>query len=130
MEIKNPRSVRVRLANGDMIENIRKNRGFTLVEVMIVVTVMALLISIIIMHLKPMRDRARKNACVINLDHIESAKTIWLIDHPTYTRGDITMDDLVPDYIRKTPVCPGGGEYTVGDMNTYPVCSVEDHQRQ
>jgi hypothetical protein len=34
------------------------------------------------------------------------------------------LSDLVPVYIKKTPVCPAGGTYEIGSMETAPTCSL------
>jgi len=30
-------------------------------------------------------------------------------------------------YIRDEPTCPGGGTYTLGDVQTKPVCTIASH---
>jgi hypothetical protein len=38
-----------------------------------------------------------------------------------------TRDDLLP-YLRRWPVCPAGGTYTIGAIGEPPTCSVPDHK--
>ncbi|MFH1665758.1 MAG: prepilin-type N-terminal cleavage/methylation domain-containing protein [Candidatus Omnitrophota bacterium] len=94
--------------------------GFTLVEIMIVVAIIGLLASIAIPNFVKARQSAQRQACIANLKQIEGAKTLWALDGGT---GTPTMLDLVDEYIKKTPTCPASGTYTVGDMDTEPVCS-------
>lgn len=94
--------------------------GFTLVEIMIVVAIIGLLASIAIPNFVKARQSAQRQACIANLKQIEGAKTLWALDGGT---GTPVMTDLVDAYIKKTPTCPAGGTYTVGDMAAEPVCS-------
>ena len=45
---------------------------------------------------------------------------------PTCTTATPGTTDLygATAYIRNTPACPSGGTYTIGDMNTRPVCGI------
>ena len=99
--------------------------GFTLVEIMIVVAIIGLLAAIAIPNFVKARQSAQQQACIANLKQVEGAKTLWALDGGT---GTPTMGDLVPDYIKRTPSCPAGGTYTVGDMDTTPVCSESGHE--
>jgi len=111
-----------------------RRKGFTLVEIMIVVAIIGLLAAIAIPNFMGARTSARKQACIANLKQIEGAKQIWALDNNladdavaelTGVAGDKTS--LVPDYIKTTPVCPSGGTYTVGTVSADPTCTVEGH---
>ncbi len=98
-----------------------KKRGFTLVEIMIVVAIIGLLAAIAIPNFVKARETAQTNACRANLKQIEGAKQIWALDGGA---GNPSMDNLVDTYIRRTPHCPAnsGADYTVGAMATEPAC--------
>jgi len=105
-----------------------KKGGFTLVEIMIVVAIIGLLAAIAIPNFVKARQTAQKQACIANLKQIEGAKTLWGLDGGTGTPSFTGTDDgLVSDYLKKEPVCPGGGTYTIGDLDTDPTCSVPGH---
>ncbi|MFP4497581.1 MAG: type II secretion system protein [Vulcanimicrobiota bacterium] len=103
-----------------------KNKGFTLIELMIVIAIISILASIIIPNIKRARARAQLTACMENLKSLATAGQMFLADAGSLQRssyGSITAstyyddDDpangkyaLIPNYISAKPVCPAGGE--------------------
>ena len=57
--------------------NTSRKSGFTLVEIMIVVAIIGLLAAIAIPNFVKARTTAQKNACINNLQQIQSAKQQW-----------------------------------------------------
>ena len=94
-------------------------KGFTVVEIMIVVLIIGLLAAIAIPNFILSRRRSHQNACIVNLRQIQNAK-----DQSLMVNGGITASDLFgPDkYIKVEPKCPAGGVYTVGDADANPSC--------
>src|SRR5437588_6733213 len=104
----------------------RSRRGFTLVEFMIVVLIIGILLAIAVPNFIKARETSRAKSCVANLKQIESAKEQWAMDTKavaTATPGDTDLYGAGA-YIRNAPACASGGTYTIGDMNTRPVCSI------
>ena len=108
------------------MKRFRKSKGFTLVEIMIVVLIIGILLAIAIPNFMNARESSRARACVANLKQIDSAKQQYMMDNnsSTFTNTDPTSAGLVGKYIRVAPACPGGGTYTTGDQTISPACSL------
>ena len=96
-------------------------KGFTLVEIMIVVAIIAILAAVAIPNFISYRKQSQATACITNLKEIQSAKELWYMNKS----ADPALTDLVGSdkKIKTNPICPAGGTYTVGDSTTDPTCS-------
>jgi len=106
-------------------KNIQEQRGFTLVEIMIVVALIGMLTAVAIPNFMKSRTAAQRNACIKNISVIESAKQQWGLEKGK-TDGDIPVEaDLVGPllYLKQMPTCPGGGTYTLGGIGGNAICS-------
>jgi prepilin-type N-terminal cleavage/methylation domain-containing protein len=101
-------------------------KGFTLVEIMIVVLIIGILLAIAVPNFIKARETSRSKSCVANLKQIEAAKEQWCMDNKQATSATPADTDLYGSsaYVKNTPGCPSGGTYTIGDMATRPVCSI------
>lgn len=79
-----------------MKHNIPRARGFTLVEIMIVVAIIGLLAAIAIPNYQQARQSARMNACISNLKYIESAKQQWALEKHRQDTDVPAASDLQP----------------------------------
>ena len=101
---------------------VKRRRGFTLIEIMIVVLIIAVLLAIAIPNFMKARDTSRTKACVANLRQLDTAKMQYAMDEKKVGIDEVAMDALVPTYIKNTVTCPSGGIYTVNQVDTNPTC--------
>ncbi len=89
-------------------------KGFTLIEIMIVVAIIAILAAVAIPNFVRYRNDSQRAACISNMKQIQTAGEQWLMTHAAGT--PVLATDLVgsTNYIKKEPKCPAGGEYTLG----------------
>ncbi|MBI4431900.1 MAG: type II secretion system protein [Candidatus Omnitrophica bacterium] len=103
----------------------RNNKGFTLVEIMIVVAIIGLLAAIAVPNFVQARNAARSSTCINNLRLIDSAKEQYAIENNVASGGAATSADIVA-YLKggAMPTCPSAGAYTINNVGTLPVCSL------
>ena len=108
--------------------NKKKDAGFTLIEIMIVVLIIAILLAIAIPNFLRARETSRAKSCQANMRQIETAKEQWAMDNKMGATDTPTAANLVTEYMRGTedtwPACPSSGTYTGGNMSTRPTCSI------
>ena len=106
----------------------KKKIGFTLVEIMIVVAIIALLAAIAIPSFVKARLQVRAASCVNSLRLIDHAKEQWATacNKNMGDLPDITLDIL--PYLKGTPMptCPSaaGVPYNPQPLGTDPTCPV------
>ena len=103
----------------------RRRGGFTLVEILIVVAIIGIILAVALPAFMKSRAQARKQVCIENLSQLESAKQQWGLE-TGQKDGDVPVqDDLIGDtkYIKKMPLCPGGGTYDLQAIGRTATCS-------
>jgi prepilin-type N-terminal cleavage/methylation domain-containing protein len=104
-------------------------RGFTLIEILIVISILGLLLAIAVPNFVKTRTNAQRQICIENLAQIESAKQIWGVEVGR-TYGDTPQDaELIGPtlYIKEKPRCPAGGNYRFNAIGTTAACDVNGH---
>ncbi|MBV8489401.1 MAG: prepilin-type N-terminal cleavage/methylation domain-containing protein [Candidatus Eremiobacteraeota bacterium] len=107
-----------------------KQKGFTLIEMMIVVSIIAILASILVPNFVRARAQAQTAGCEANLKEIATALELYETDNDRYPASgtvDSSNASLQP-YLKQVPVDPVAGpasyySYTV----TNPTASTADY---
>lgn len=107
----------------------KRKGGFTLIEIMIVVLIIAILLAVAIPNFMKARETSRAKACQSNLRQIETAKEQWAMDTKADAADVPVLADLVGGnaYIKSEPKCPSdpsNAEYNFNAVNTAPTCPV------
>ena len=103
-----------------------RQTGFTLVEIMIVVAIIALLAAIAIPNFVKARSASQRSACIANMKQISGAKATWALEAKKVNSDSPADTDLFGStaYIRTKPGCPANGVYTVDTVQNTPACSL------
>jgi len=109
----------------------RKEEGFTLVELMVVVLIIGILVAIAIPVFNAAQANARNRSCVANQRTIQGAVQSFLADNTTMVAADVdAIGALAPDYIKAIPAHPGdAAAYVVtdGDVQGCPGAGATQH---
>jgi general secretion pathway protein G len=104
---------------------LRDNRGFTLIEIMVVVVILGILAAIVVPRLLSRPDEAKVTKAKVDMKSIEESLGLFKLDNGFYpdtdqglkalvdkpTTGRIPAKYSVDGYLKKTPVDPWGSNY-------------------
>ena len=97
---------------------LHEDRGFTLIELMIVILVILVLAAILLPQFGLARERARKASCVSNQRNLETAVAMWQTDNPSTTLVGGTLNSSTPG--ATTLSGTGNPQYTTAQMYVEP----------
>jgi type IV pilus assembly protein PilE len=107
----------------------RKSSGFTLLEIMIVVTLIGVLAAVAIPSFTNSVAKAQKQACISTLKSIDMAKAQWMAEAQKSTDEMPADADLFGEGkpLRDKPKCQAGGTYDYRRATEKPTCTVPGH---
>ena len=118
-------------------------KGFTLVEIMIVVAIIGLLAAIAIPSFMRARLTSQQNACINNLRQVEAAKDQYALESGLTNNATIDFSNIGPTatgggYLKAWPNCPAStnlgsavksetlteADYTISVIGTNALCRI------
>lgn len=120
-----------------MKNKMKKQSGFTLLEVMVVVVILGVLASFVVPNLLANKEKADQQKAITDIVALENALDMYKLDNSVYPTTDQGLDALVskpssPEprnyrdggYIKRLPNDPWGNEYqylSPGDNGTIDI---------
>lgn len=103
----------------------RRQQGFTLLEIMVVIVILGVLASLVVPNLLGNKDKADQQKAVTDISALEGALDMYRLDNSVYPTTDQGLDALVskpsssPEprnyrqdgYIKRLPQDPWGNQY-------------------
>ena len=103
----------------------QENKGFTLIEVMVVIVILSILAAIIVPKVMDRPDTARLVKAKTDIRALESALNLYRLDNFDYPTNDEGLEALLPKYIERLSKDPWGNPYLYlspglhGDVDVY-----------
>ena len=96
-------------------------KGFTLIELMIVVVIIGILAAIAIPKFSDVSESAKRNACRANIRTIAGQETIYFAGNNSYA-GTLALLGMAG------VVCPSGSSYSIdSSVSTYEISCTTGH---
>ncbi|MFT5814368.1 MAG: general secretion pathway protein G [Psychroserpens sp.] len=120
---------------------VRNIRGFTLLEVMVVIVILGILASMVVPNLMGSQERANMQKAVSDINALETSLSMYKMDNYKYPSTEQGLDALVTEtdiepmprrfpeggYVKRLPNDPWGSEYQLlnpGEHSTMDVFSM------
>ena len=112
---------------------IAKKKGFTLLEIMVVIVILGVLASMIVPNLMGNKDKADRQKVVSDVIALENALDMYKLDNGSYPSTDQGLEALVSEpsgspeprnyrdggYIKRLPQDPWGNDYILNNPGEY-----------
>ncbi|HSG04839.1 MAG TPA: type II secretion system major pseudopilin GspG [Nitrospiria bacterium] len=122
-----------RFRRDGFIKILRRNHGFTLIEIMVVVFILALLAGIVVPNIIGRSDEARRTSVQVQMKNIEQGLHLFKLDNGFYPSTDQGLEALVnkptigripknwrdDGYLPKVPLDAWDNEYVYLSPGTY-----------
>jgi prepilin-type N-terminal cleavage/methylation domain-containing protein len=108
--------------------NTNRSSGFTLLEIMITVTIIGFLAGLAIPAFMKSRATAQAGRCVTNLGKIEAAKEQWAMETFADVGSVCVQADILPYFKNNSfPKCPANGNYdALNPIGSNVTCSIDN----
>ena len=118
-----------------------KAKGFTLLEVMVVIVILGVLASMVVPNLMGSQEKANMQKAVTDINALETSLSMYKLDNYNYPTTDQGLEALVEEtgieplprrfpeggYVKRLPNDPWGNEYLLlnpGEQSALDVFSV------
>jgi general secretion pathway protein G len=93
-------------------KNRKREDGFTLVELMVVIVIIGLLATIVVINVLPAQDTARLRKAQADIATLEQGVEMYRLNRMTYPSGGDGLQALVSEgFIKRLPDDPWGNPY-------------------
>lgn len=123
------------------VKNLSKNKGFTLLELMVVLVILGMLAGLVVPNLMENQEEAQNQSTRINIKSIEGAMKMYKLRNNTYPTTEqglealVTQTDIEPiprrfpdeGFLEDLPVDAWGNEYILispGDNGAFDIISM------
>lgn len=89
----------------------KREEGFTLVEMMVVLVIIGLLATVVIINVMPATDRAARTRVQADLSTLEQGIEMYRLENMRYPTTEEGLTALTPNYIRRLPNDPWNSPY-------------------
>lgn len=99
----------------------KKNKGFSLIELLVVISIIGVLTTVLVMNFVGTRERARDSQKIQNLNSIKNALRMYYNDNQTYplVRSDLQTNLVTGGYIANLGDITGVGYTQVDTGNGF-----------
>jgi general secretion pathway protein G len=90
----------------------KREEGFTLVELMVVIVIIGLLATVVVINVMPAQDTARMRKAEADIATLEQGVEMYRLNRMNYPAGDAGLQALVTEgFIKRLPDDPWGNPY-------------------
>lgn len=94
-----------------MMGNRRREDGFTLIELMVVIVIIGLLATVVVLNVLPAQDKAMRTKARADIALIEQAAELYRLDALRYPPSLAALSTGKRPYLKSLPADPWGNAY-------------------